>query len=381
MVFSVKHSSNHLANELLAPRLLRGRRRRRITSSLFFYRTWSLLLIHHEHRLEERNGLARVKWVSSAPSRALAAFCMQRPLDFDRLAIFLTRSNASLTPPPVSKFGPCIVYLKTRYHLNFNHLLFNHSLCYCLHIKMTKGPDIPLNLRVVIIAYRFDLGWQYSAILERVSVHEEAIKSLCQRIFKRCQDKEQSKNQRKLNILLEYIENEPRKGRPRRVEPRSALSLAVRRGLQEYPEQERPIAANQGIIKRQALGELDANIRPLNRCQIINIAEDLIHCEADPEEQRPLKRKRLLDKPELDDIARETRLEYCDTVDGYCAKESLLIIADEKQYAFGGSKKGSYITLPRGVVGYTLRLRQRFTIEQWAASCSGDVSISRPHCC
>ena len=94
-----------------------------------------------------------------------------------------------------------------------------------------------------------------------------------------------------------------------------------------------------------------------------------------------MKRKRLLDKPELDDIARETRLEYCDTIDGYCAKESLLIMADEKQYAFGGSQKGSHITLPRGVVGYTLRPRQRFTIEQWAAGCSGDVSISRPHCC
>jgi hypothetical protein len=195
---------------------------------------------------------------------------------------------------------------------------------------MPGGPEIDSNLRAIIIAYRFDLGWQYGAISERVSVHEEAIKSLCQRVSKRCQAQEQSKNSRRLDILLKYIENEPGRGRPRRAEPGSALALAVRRGLQEYPEQERSIAVNQGIQKRQALGELDANTRPLNRRQIINIAKDIVHCEADPEEQRPLKRKRLLDKPELDDIARETRLEYCDTIDGYYAKDSLLIMADEK---------------------------------------------------
>ena len=222
---------------------------------------------------------------------------------------------------------------------------------------MVSGPEIDLTLRAVIIAYRFDLGWQYKAISERLSVHEEAIKSLCQRTIKRSKDKEQSKNQKRLDILLKYIENEPGRGRPRRAEPGSELALAVRKGLIEYPEQERPIAANQGVQKRQALGELDTNIRPLDRRQIIHIAEDEVHCEADPEEQRPLKRKRLLDKPELDDIARETRLEYCDTIDGYYAKDSLLIMADEKQYAFGGSKKGSKRTLLRGVVSYTLRAR------------------------
>ena len=59
----------------------------------------------------------------------------------------------SYEPLPVSKFGPCIVYLKTRYYLNFNHLLFNYSLYYCLYIKIIKGLDIPLNLRIVIVIY------------------------------------------------------------------------------------------------------------------------------------------------------------------------------------------------------------------------------------
>ena len=157
---------------------------------------------------------------------------------------------------------------------------------------MPAGLEINIPLRAVIIAYRFDLGWQYKAISERLSIHEEAIKSLCQRTLKRCKDKEQSKNQMRLDILLKYIENEPGRGRPRRAEPGSALALAVRRGIMENPEQERRIAANQGIRKRQASGELDANIQPLNRCQINHIAEDKVHCEADPEEQRPLKRKR-----------------------------------------------------------------------------------------
>jgi hypothetical protein len=246
---------------------------------------------------------------------------------------------------------------------------------------MAPSKELSLSIRAVIIAYRFDLGWEYKAIAKRLLVNHEAIKSLCQRVQKRSDTKEERRNSRKLHILLNYIDNEPGRGRPTRATPGSAIAMAVRRGLEEYPNEERPIAANQGIQKRQALGELHPNIKPLDRKQIIHIAEDTEHCQADPYQPKPLKRKRVLDKPELNDIDRETRLEYCDVVDKYYKRDYLLIMCDEKGYSFGGSKKGTHVTAPEGETTYTSRARKRFKIEQWAAGCAGDTSITRPHVC
>jgi hypothetical protein len=174
--------------------------------------------------------------------------------------------------------GPCIVYINNGLYLHFALVLFNHPLSESLQIEMGTSPDIPLPLRAVIIAYRFDLGWQYAAIAKQLSLNYEAIKSLCQRVKKRCEDAEQRQNTDRLDLLLRYIDYRENTGRKPRAEPGSALALAVRRGLEEYECEERPIAANQGIKKRQALGELDPNIRPLDRKQIIHITEDTEHC-------------------------------------------------------------------------------------------------------
>jgi hypothetical protein len=244
---------------------------------------------------------------------------------------------------------------------------------------MDSRTEVPLSMRAVIIAYRFDLHWEYPAIAKQLSVPHDTIKKLCLRVKKRCEAQEQRQNASKLDYLLLYIENEPGRGRHRRCEPGSSLSLTVRRAIEEYDEEERPIAANQGIKKAQVLGELNPNIKPLDRKQVIAIAEDKVHCEADTKQPKPLTRKRKIDKPDLNDTDLEQRLEYCDIIDGYYKRQSLLIYCDEKPYSFGGSKKGSHVTAPKGKVTYTSRARTRFKIEQWAAGCEGDCSITRPH--
>ena len=98
---------------------------------------------------------------------------------------------------------------------------------------MVSGPEINKTFRAVIVAYRFDLRWQYMAITERLSVEEEAIKSLCRRVKKRCDDAEQRSNANRLDVLLSYVANKPDRGRPRRAEPGSTLALIVRRGVKE----------------------------------------------------------------------------------------------------------------------------------------------------
>ena len=68
-------------------------------------------------------------------------------------------------------------------------------------------------------------------------------------------------------------------------------------------------------------------------------------------------------------------------MDDYYRRDCLLIYCDEKAYAFGGSKGHYRITASEGTTAYSSRARNRFTLEQWAASCTGDLSISRPYFC
>jgi hypothetical protein len=246
---------------------------------------------------------------------------------------------------------------------------------------MPPSPEIPLSFRAVIIAYRFDLAMQYSEIAKRLSIHHEAVKSLCQRVQKRCSDAEQPQNASKVTVLLEYIEDAPRLGRPRVAEPGSDLSVAVRRGAVEYPKHERELAARQGIRKRQALGELSPNVQVPARQQIFNICEDNEHRDFDPDDKRKLVRYRALEKILLDEEHKLERLEYCDVVDTYVAEDVLIVYTDEKKYYFGGSSHPNRITAGQGERVYDSTTSSRFMLEQWAAGCAGDTTVPRPHCC
>ena len=152
-------------------------------------------------------------------------------------------------------------------------------------------------------------------------------------------------------VLLQNIDPLPKAGRQKRAEPGDDLSLAIRKGLQKYDTWTRPAAANQWIKERQALGELDPNIKPLNRKQVINIAEHKEHCAADPDEKRRLKRIRLLNKTGLDQDDKAARLAYCDEIDEYFNRCTIVIFTDERQYEFGGSSN-LHATRPEGTSSF-----------------------------
>ena len=225
---------------------------------------------------------------------------------------------------------------------------------------MAPSSQVSLQMRSVIVAYHFDLGWSYTKIANHLSISHATIKKLCIRTKSRCAAKEQGGNASKLHYLVLYVADAPRSGRPRRAEPGDSLAIAVRKGLTEFEDFPRLQAANQAIKKRQTLGELSPNIKPLDRKQVIRITKDPIHCEADIEQPKPLTRKRRLDKPDLNDSDKQNRLEYYDWIDDAYKRQCILIYTDEKPYIFGGSEKGTHVTTPKGEVRYTSRKRQRF---------------------
>ena len=165
----------------------------------------------------------------------------------------------------------------------------------------------------------------YAKISKHLSISHATIKKLCLRTKSRCEAKKQRGNASKIQYLALYVEDGPRTGRPKRAEPGDSLAIAVRKGLPEYEDFERPQAANQAIKKRQTLGELSPNIKPLDTRQIIHIAEDPIHCQADIEQPKPLTRKRRLDKPDLNDNDKQNRLEYCDWIEDVYKRQCVLI--------------------------------------------------------
>ena len=237
---------------------------------------------------------------------------------------------------------------------------------------MTRGSDLPLQIRAAIVVYRFDLHLQYKQIAAKLNIEEEAVKSLCQRVKKRSTG---------YNLLdyLQAIGNQERSGRPQRAEPGDAVSLAVRRGAQKHDTQQPEEAANQEIKGRQALGDISHNVRRVPKRQVYHILEDSDHCAEDPIEKRPLVRRRYVNKTELTNDHKQLRLQYCDEIDYYYRQNALIITVDEKQFTFGGTA-GSKVTRPQGTTSYEDVATKQFSLEQWAAACAGDLSIIRPHC-
>lgn len=92
---------------------------------------------------------------------------------------------------------------------------------------------------------------------------------------------------------------QPRSGRPKRATPGDEVSLTVRRGVREHPYHAMDDAANQHLRKREILGEIDHNIRPLGSQQVYSILQDSEQCAADPDDQRVYTRHRVYRRKEL----------------------------------------------------------------------------------
>jgi hypothetical protein len=187
-----------------------------------------------------------------------------------------------------------------RFALYFAHLLFNQFTIESLQINTFISMDIPLSIRTIAIAYKFDLHLRESEIATRLSVQERTLR----KIFKRAKERAQSNEWRE---LLLYIENQPGRGRKPYIQPGSLESVAIRETIRTLDRYEATLLAN--IAKeRPVLKELHPNIPHLKPPQVYNVLRDKRHCEMDPIDTALVKRLKPIHK--LGGYEATTRLNY-----------------------------------------------------------------------
>jgi hypothetical protein len=255
-----------------------------------------------------------------------------------------------------------------RFALHFAHLLFNQFTIESLQINTFISMDIPLSIRAIAIAYKFDLHLRESEIATRLSVQERTLR----KIFKRAKERAQSNEWRE---LLLYIESQPGRGRKPHIQPGSLESVAIRETIRTLDGYEATSSAN--IAKeRPVLKELHPNIPHLKPPQVYNVLRDKRHCEMDPIDTAPVKRLKPIHKP--GGYEATTRLNYTQELAEYVQNEAIIVVCDEKKFSFGGTPNGR-VSAPQGSTPYRTSVRERFVREQWAAATAQDLSILRPY--
>jgi hypothetical protein len=210
----------------------------------------------------------------------------------------------------------------------------------------------------------------YHQIGKHLNVEKDTIKRIIQTAKKRAKSLS-------IEDLQEAVVVQPRAGRDKRAEPGDTVSQTVRDGVQIYEDHAPDLAANYHLTKRQAISEIDANIRPLANQQVHNILHSKEHCEKDPYQQRALTRKRMCNRNALSPHNIDERLQYCYQIEQLYLTSTMIICVDEKGYDFGGTPN-HHVTAPEGVQCFQSTTPIRFRIEQWAAACGDDCSITRP---
>ena len=132
---------------------------------------------------------------------------------------------------------------------------------------MGRGPEIPTWKRHCVIAYAFDLSMPQVEIARRLDLTTSTVHNLVQAARARSSTSD-------LADLQAAVSVQPRSGRPKRAAPGDEVSLTVRRGVREHPYHAMDVAANRHLRERQALGEIDQNVRPLGVQQVYYILQD-----------------------------------------------------------------------------------------------------------
>ena len=194
--------------------------------------------------------------------------------------------------------------------------------------------EIPRSKRAIILQYRFVDKLSWIQIASKIGgITADGARMFC---------KETQKRAKSSNIedLLKELDPLPRSGRPRGVEPGSIISQWIRESLRGPLRYHRQVeAANitydrccEAITKsttnsRQALRELDAK-------QVHNIAQGRLHSSLDSIDQRPVTRKRALEKPALSKLNLPDRKRYIDHILSL-DDSTILISCDETPIEFG----------------------------------------------
>lgn len=165
-------------------------------------------------------------------------------------------------------------------------------------------------------------------------------------------------------------------GRRPRIAAGSAASLSIRRAIRSrYAFISQPEAANR-TLSHSRLYDFNTPLKPLDPCQVHNIAVSKPHCMADPVDQRPITRKRAIEKTSLDRLNLDDRRRYCDYLLSLPAS-AILINCDETPIDYGGSAH-AHVSAPAGETVYIGHRDPRFTHMQWAAA-SSEIRLPRPH--
>jgi hypothetical protein len=234
---------------------------------------------------------------------------------------------------------------------------------------MPNSLKVPLLIRAIIIAYRFQMQLSYREIANKLSLNWSTVQMLCIRVYNEAQSDE-------LHKLLLYIDTRPGRGRKKQIEPGSAESKAIRELVRTAYKYYEPQEAVNHAAKSTVLQELHPNIKKVSRPQAFEILRNPEHCRLDTIDKRPIKRKRELLKPGGYNAAK--RLKYTEEMDSFVIDEVILVVCDEKKFGFGGSAN-NHVNLPEGEESYGLAQPVRFVREQWAAATGQDVSVTRPH--
>jgi hypothetical protein len=233
-------------------------------------------------------------------------------------------------------------------------------------------PEVPLSIRAIAVAYRYDLAMPLAEIATRLSQPEAALKTLLLRVKHRAQSDQ-------LLDLIQHIEDLKRTGRPSKIKPGSKESLQIRERVRERKYQDQTTAANTPSYTAKhgnILGEIDANIPRLAAQQVHNIAQSIEHSEMDPIDKRPIKRKREIEKPAGYDPHK--RLKYTIELQEMIDNQDIIVVCDEKKFGVGGTAN-ALVSMPQGEDSFGTRSGDRFILEQWAAASGQDTSITRPH--
>ena len=233
---------------------------------------------------------------------------------------------------------------------------------------MAPSSEVPLSIRAIAIAYKFDLRLTDREISSRLSVPERTLRYLFLKAKQQAQGTEWKE-------LLLYISNLPGRGRKPYIQAGSFESVAIRESVRTLDGHESTLAAN--ITKdRPVLKELNPNIPRLHPQQVYNVLGDEEHCEKDPIDSKPIKRLKPIWKP--GGYEATTRLNYTKELTEYAQNEAIIVVCDEKKFSFGGTPNGR-VSAPQGSTPYRTSVRERFVREQWAAATAQDLSILRPH--
>jgi hypothetical protein len=225
--------------------------------------------------------------------------------------------------------------------------------------------------RSIIVNYRFRELYTYDQIASKIpGVTARGARGVCDRAKTRA-------NSNNVGTILQHIEDKPREGAPRRVEPGSQTSKRIRQACRSiYKWHNQKEAANR-VYKRDRDPKGRKPLEELAAQQVHNILQGPAHCKGDSIDSRPVNRKRALLKHHLTDGHLSERKVYIDKILQYKPAEVLLICVDETPVDFGGSIGHQRVNAPQGVVIYTSEHDPRFQKMQWSAACS-DIRTRRP---